>query len=47
MQCSLCFVEMWCCIVMSLEKCMILGNKGVVARGGVGWQRVGERQPVI
>lgn len=37
MQYSLCFVEIWCCIVMSLEKCLIVGNKRVVARGGLGW----------
>lgn len=31
---SLCALEMWRCVfVMSLEKCMIPGNKWVVARG--------------
>lgn len=34
MQYSLSFVEIWWCIVMSPEKCMIVGNKEVVARGG-------------
>lgn len=52
MQYSLCFVEIWCCIVMSLEKCLIVGNKRVVARGGLGWWMTekgggGLRQPVI
>ena len=33
MQYSLCFVETWSCIVLSLKKCLIVGNKRVVARG--------------
>lgn len=30
--------EIWCRIVMSLEKCRVVGDKGLVAHGeGVGW----------